>query len=192
VLALVPALLGAGCLSGGSDPTAEPTESGTPTERPTESPTPTATPETEAAAYLPPDAKGWERTNAEFYPYSHFGSNDGARGYYERDGVELQVLVMRFDSRAGSGYESSDQAWVQYCDAEWPVVLTDGRFMVAAGTGTAVLTETATPERPPTMAATPTDDAVETTIAFLRHSPELTEEEIRQQRYTDADCGSPP
>lgn len=192
VLGLASAVFGAGCLSDRGETTPEPTESGTPTESPTATPTPTTTPETEAAAYLPPDAEGWERVDAEFYPYSRFGSNDGARGYYERDGVELQVLVMRFDSLDGSGFESSDQARVQYCQIGWPVVLTDGRFMVAAGTGTPVLTETPTPERPPTMAATPTDDSVETTITLLRHSPELTAEEIRQQRYTDADCGSPP
>lgn len=191
VLAWTATLLSAGCL-GGDEPTAtaEPTASETSTETATASPTETSarTPETEAAAYLPPEAEGWRLVDAEYYPYSRFGANDGARGYYERDGVELQVLVMRFDSRNGEGFTSLDQARIQYCQAGWPVVLTDGRFMVAAGTGTPTLTETATPERPPTMAATPTADAVETTIALLRHSPELAEEGIRERRFTEADC----
>jgi len=189
-LALAAALLGAGCLTN-RESTAMPTLAAT--ETATESPTatagsPTTTAQTEAGAYLPPDAEGWERVDADYYPYSRFGANDGARGYYERDGVELQVLVMRFDSRDGEGFESLDQARIQYCQARWPVVLTDGRFMVAAGTGTPVLTETATPEKPPTMATTPTDDAVETTITLLRHSPKLNEEGIRDRRFTEEDC----
>lgn len=182
VLASAVALLTAGCLSE-ADRTVTETDRTTGTDSPTPT-AETATPQPGAPAYLPPDAKGWERTDSESGTYSRFGANDGTRGYYERDGSELQVLVMRFDSRAGA----RDQARIQYCQAGWPVVLTDGPFIVAAGTGTPPLT--ATPERPPTMEATPTADAVETTIALLGHSPELTEEEIREHRFTDADCES--
>lgn len=163
------AAAGAACatLAGCSDGTGTPTSSVDATRSGS---TPSASPAVPPVAYLPKPGNGWTLDRTEEYARKELGVSDGVRGYYRGpDGRSYQVVVLV------SGQYATGTARSLRC-AGWQVaVVLDG---VAVGASTGTEQRTFTPERPPTMAASPVPGSDPRVRELVTRSPRISASDI--------------
>jgi hypothetical protein len=143
-----------------------------------ESPTATAQP---PKVLMPTAPNGWTIESEGYASVGDLGEVEGYETYYDSpSGEEYVVIIVRYPVEIG-GENKAGKRWKEL---GWELFVAKGRYSFAVSWGEPGRPEpTPTPGHPPLPRGTLTEDGDKAGIKLLSHSPALTEQYIRENRY---------